>query len=115
MTDSPIQLDAIMITEIKTMKDGGLKITMETQEMTTEQKISLFDGFQKIERLQAARLEPKAPKSLSKRLMDKLYILWTKKKHEEDFAWCANDYDKYRENVMKGYMDGIQIEIDRYS
>ena len=110
-----IELNAIQITNISTMKDGGLKVTLETQEMTTEQKISLFDGFQKIERLQAARLEPKAPKSLSKRLMDKLYILWTKKKHEEGFEAFSNDYDLYRENVMKGYMDGIQIEIDRYS
>ena len=110
-----IELNAIQITNISTMKDGGLKVTLETQEMTTEQKISLFDGFQKIERLQAARLEPKAPKSLSKRLMDKLYILWTNKKHEEGFEEYFGDYDLYREKVMKGYMDGIQIEIDRYS
>lgn len=108
-----IELDAVQITKIETTKDGSLKIVMETQEMTTEQKIMLFDGFQKIERLQAARLEPKAPKSLSKRLSDKLYILWTKKQGQIGFDAFMNDYDKYREWRMKGYMNDVQAEIDQ--
>ena len=109
-----IELDAIQITNISTMKDGGLKIVMETQEMTTEQKILLFDGFQKIERLQAARLEPKNAKSFSKQLYDLLWVLWDKKKEEKDFEFYAKDFDLYREACFRGYMSKVQEQINKY-
>ncbi len=88
-----------IIDKIQTLKDGGLKITLATQELTTEDTKTLFDLSNKmawvaIQELSINENQIKIPeeikefkeaKSSSQRLRAVLFIHWSQNKQTEDF------------------------------
>jgi hypothetical protein len=83
-----LQLGQVIVDKVQTTKDGGLKITLLTQDITTEQKIVLFDSINAFETLQIKEINAPETKSQSQRLRAVLYRLWeqgTKATPSEDF------------------------------
>lgn len=107
MGNNKIQLSNVIIDKIQTLKDGGLKITLVTRELPTEEEFALFK-YRK-EEVAFVLDEPvveKDEKSPSKRLKDRMYVYYNWKNNTDDGfnAWYINSMD----NIGKTYLKKVQ-------
>lgn len=108
------------VDKITTLKDGGLKITIETQELPSEHKSKLFEFANKqvwtlfketpdikMEEIEIKEPEPefKGEKSVSQRLRNVLYILHKQKYPNTDFEEFRK---KQMENIIKQYKEKLE-------
>jgi hypothetical protein len=121
MTQKELLQIQSVIDKVQTMVDGGLKITIQTNEMNPEDSASLFGMKGKagwmlfkpsiikeedIIDVPEEVTEFKKDKTPSQRLRAVLYILWEQRKKEEDF----DTYYKRRMNIL---IEKLKENIDQ--
>lgn len=112
---------ASQVESIRTLKDGSLKVVLETQELNADHKAKLFEfgseeiwtAFKRVPMdLQDIKVdmpdpEFKGKKSPSERLHDIIFVLW-KKKYSERYT----DFDDFYKKKMNQICEEIKSKID---
>ena len=123
MTNELLQLEAI-IRSVKTLVDGGLSLTVNTQELRPEDSTKLFElkgkfGFMvfkptRVSEEEMAQVpdevkEFKKEKSMSERLYAVMYVKW---KQLENAGKTKEDFNEFRKRHMNIIIDKYKDTLD---
>lgn len=108
------------ITKVETMEDGGLKLTVKTQELESPDKAEVMELHNKIghfvfsatgikeEDIPDEPIEFDGQKTLSERLRNVLFRL-----HEKQ-GGKPEDFESYRQKVMTKLIDHYKAKLDDF-
>lgn len=102
-----LELPNVIVDKIQTLKDRSLKVTLITRELSSSQKVDLFDALLQESNLEIAVIPEEGGKSPASRMRSVLHVLW-----EQEYKPSYEDFELFYRVQMEKIIQMIKDKLN---